>query len=68
LCSKKYDEAALLLKSLGLINKKITLGTNNSKKIEALQSIRIEIVESKSIISTNLSSTAKANLQAKAKE
>jgi len=68
LCSKKYDEAALLLKSLGLINKKITLGTNNSKKIEALQSIRIEIVESKSTISTNLSSTAKANLQAKAKE
>ena len=68
MCSKKYDEAALLLKTLRLSNKKIILRTNNPKKIETFQSVRIEIVESKSIISTNLSSTAKANLQAKAKE
>lgn len=69
LCDRRdYDEAALLLKALGLGNKKITLGTNNPKKIEAFLNLEIEVVESQRIMSPKLSDIAKSDLAAKAKE
>lgn len=63
---RTYDEAALIMLGLGFKNRSITLGTNNPKKIKAFLNLGINVTESKSIISENMSDLAKSDLQAKA--
>lgn len=65
---RNYDEAALLLKAIGLGDKNVVLGTNNPKKIEAFTALGINVGETKTIMSPNLSAIAKTDLEAKAKQ
>jgi len=65
---RTYDEAALLLKAIGLGDKKIKLGTNNPKKISAFASLGMAVQETESIIADNLSKSARTGLEAKSKD
>lgn len=62
---RTYDEAALILKAIGLGNKVISLGTNNPKKINGFMKLGIQVNESVNILPTNLSVQAQKNFQSK---
>lgn len=63
---RTYDEAAMIMCALGFGDKSITLGTNNPKKVKAFTKLGINVAETTSIVSQNMSEIAKKDVLAKA--
>lgn len=64
---RTFDEAAIILRALGLENHTFEIATNNPKKIRAMKSAGIKLESAKSVLVKNPNNFVKNNLKSKKK-